>query len=131
MPKQNIPPILRNVCEYARVKRRTQFPELMKAAADINLPDSHSVHFLVSRMCIHLNITCPKIHTRPLGMNWASPKRYLIHIGLDDVNVEMVLHELAHLISDQPEPLGAKRKTYHGGHFVQTLDRLLAVWSNF
>ena len=123
-----IPLILRSVAEYDCVKRKTSHPVIMRRAADTPLREAKEVHYFVSRMCIHLNISLPKIRTGNGYNSWARVINYTINIGLRGANAEIVLHELSHLICPKSEPLGTQRKTYHGSDFVKTLDRLLLVW---
>jgi len=128
MPKQNVPPILKSVVEYDRVKRKTSYPTIMRQAADTPLHEAKNIHYFVARMCIHLDIPLPKVTICHSSYSWARPLRYQLGISLYGANVEEVLHELAHLLSPNRESLGTQRKTFHGSDFVKTLDRLLVVW---
>lgn len=123
--------ILKGVVEYSRVIQRTEQPDLMSKAYYTPLIDPKEVHFLVARMCIRLNIPLPKIFIlNNTYRSWARINSYQLGIGMKDINVEIVLHELAHLLSTKPEQLGTKRKTYHGRKFTKTLDKLLVIWGS-
>lgn len=86
---------LDNVCEYQSVKDMTQHPKLMQRAFGQVLLHRSEVSALIDKMVIILPVDSPII--RWGEDNWAIPERNEIQLNLKDLNIEIVLHELAHL----------------------------------
>lgn len=125
---------LDNVCEYQSVKDMTQHPKLMQRAFGQVLLCRSEAMALIGKM---VELYCEDPPTVQWGeqSNWAIPEKNRIQLSLTELNVETVLHELAHLwapeeyVKFSEEDDDVIQPIHHGKKFTRTLDFLLVAWN--
>lgn len=123
---------LDNVCEYQSVKDMTQHPKLMQRAFGQVLLLRSEAMALIDKMVELFNEDSPIVRWGE-RISWAIPERNEIQLNLKDLNIEVVLHELAHLWAPEEyvkfsEEDDVSQPIYHGKKFTRTLDLLLVAW---
>lgn len=110
----------------------TQYPKLMQRAFGQVLLLRSEAMALIDKMVELHNEDSPAVQWG--RDDWAIPEKNGIQLNLEDLNIEIVLHELAHLWAPKEymkfsEEDDVAQPIYHGKKFTRTLDSLLVAWN--